>query len=408
MPSRIVVMVVGLCVAEVLTMLAIAAFAALLPEFSTEWELSSTQAGWIGSAYFIGYTAAVPFLLILTDRVDPARMFIAAALATGLANLAFAFLADGFWSAALLRAVAGAGLAGTYMPGAAALAERVAPESQSRVVAFYTSCYMVGNAVSYPFTTWLAAQGGYELAFMSAGALCGVAAVVAAMSFALIARSRTPAQSRSLLDFHSVVRNRHAFAYTLCYAFHSWELYAFQTWVVAFLAFALALQNVEVAFWAPFSVAFWVTLAGMPSMVFGNECAIRWGRRRVISVVMAASAMIAAAIGMAPMVSYGLTVLACLVYGVVIMWESAVVTAGALGNAEAGVRGATMAVHSTLGFAGAALGPLAFGFILDLAGSDTVSGWAMAFAHLAAVMLLGPLVLAWMKPRPLAGDRITS
>ena len=406
MPSRTVVLVAGLCVAEVLTMLGIAAFAALLPEFSNAWDLTSTQAGWIGSAYFIGYTLAVPFLLTLTDRVDPARMFVVAAVATGLANLAFAFLADGFWSAALARAVAGAGLAGTYMPGAAALAERVAPERQSRVVAFYTSCYMIGNALSYPFTTWLAGQGGYELAFLAAGGLCVVAAAVAAFSFALVARNHVPAEARNMLDFRSVIRNRHAFAYTLCYAFHSWELYAFQTWVVAFLTFAIALQNVEAAFWAPFSVAFWVTLAGMPSMVFGNECAIRWGRRRVVSVVMALSAVIAAVIGMAPAVSYGLTVLACLVYGVAIMWESAVVTAGALGNAEPGARGATMAVHSTLGFGGAALGPLAFGAILDFGGSASVWGWSIAFAHLAVVMLLGPLVLVLMKPRPLAGDRL--
>lgn len=398
-------MVAAVCVANVLTMLGIAAFAALLPQFSQSWSLSSTEAGWIGSAYFIGYTLTVPFLLSLTDRIDPARMFVAAALITAAANLAFALFADGFWTAAIARAVAGAGLAGTYMPGAAALAERVAPERQSRTIAFYTSCYMIGTALSYPFATGMAALGGYELVFAAASGACVLAAVLSAAAFASRPRTPAPVENRRLLDFRPALRNRDAMAFSLCYAFHSWELFGFQTWVVAFLTFAMMVQDVQVAFWLPFSVAFWATLIGMPAMIFGNEFAIRQGRTRTVVVVMALSAALAATIGMAPMVSYGLTVAACLLYGVVIMLESAVVTAGALGHALPGARGATMAVHSTLGFLGAAIGPLAFGIVLDFAGDDTLMGWWAAFAHLGVVMLMGPLVMWWMKPKPLAGDR---
>ena len=158
MPRRTIGLVAGLCIAEILTMLGIAAFAALLPEFSERWNMTNAQAGWIGSAYMIGYTLAVPFLVSLTDRIDPARIFIGATLLTGAANLGFALFADGFWSAAVARAFAGAGLAGTYMPGAAALAERVTAERQSRTIAFYTSfftdaplgCHHPGWPPGYP------------------------------------------------------------------------------------------------------------------------------------------------------------------------------------------------------------------------------------------------------------------
>ena len=84
-------LVVGLCLAEILAMLGIASFAALLPDLSQDWQLSSTQAGWIGSAYFFGYTLAVPVLVSLTDRVDPARVFLFSVVLTAAANLAFAF-----------------------------------------------------------------------------------------------------------------------------------------------------------------------------------------------------------------------------------------------------------------------------------------------------------------------------
>ena len=405
MPRSIVGLLVGLCLAEILTMLGIAAFAALLPDFSVRWGLSSTEAGWIGSAYFVGYTLAVPVLVSLTDRIDPARIFVASILITAVANLGFAVGADGFWSAAVLRGFAGAGLAGTYMPGAAALAERVSPERQSRIIAFYTSCYMIGNAVSFPFTTWAASSGDYTRPFFLAAAAGVVAAAISAVAFMSVPRTHVQSERRRLLDFRPVFRNKNAMAYTLCYMFHSWELYGFQTWIVAFLTFAIAYQSVETVFWLPFSVAFWVTLAGMPTMIFGNELAIRWGRSRTVASVMALSALIAASIGASSMFSYGLVVAACLVYGVVIMGESAVVTAGALGNAEEGARGATMAVHSTLGFLGAVFGPFVFGLVLDLAGSGTMFGWWAAFAHMGLVMMLGPLVLAWLRPKALPGDR---
>ena len=326
MPRSIAGLLVGLCLAEILTMLGIAAFAALLPDFSVRWGLSSTEAGWIGSAYFVGYTLAVPVLVSLTDRIDPARIFVASVLVTAVANLGFAIAADGFWSAAVLRALAGAGLAGTYMPGAAALAERVSPERQSRIIAFYTSCYMIGNAVSFPFTSWTAASGDYTTPFYLAAAACALAAVLAIAAFRLVPRTRVQSERRRLLDFRPVFRNRNAMAYTLCYAFHSWELYGFQTWIVAFLTFAIAYQSVDTVFWLPFSVAFWVTLAGMPTMIFGNELAIRWGRARTVATVMALSALIALTIGASPMLSYGFVVAACLVYGVVIMGESAACT----------------------------------------------------------------------------------
>jgi len=90
MPRSIAGLLVGLCLAEILTMLGIAAFAALLPEFSVQWGLSSTEAGWIGSAYFVGYTLTVPVLVSLTDRIDPARIFVASLLVTAVAHLGFA------------------------------------------------------------------------------------------------------------------------------------------------------------------------------------------------------------------------------------------------------------------------------------------------------------------------------
>lgn len=394
-----------MCAAHILSMLGFATFAALLPNYAAAWNMTNTEAGWIGSAYLLGYTLTVPLLVTLTDRVSSLHIYVFSAIVTAIGHAGFALWAGDVWSAALFRALAGIGLSGTYMPGLTALAERVSPLRQSRVTALYTSCFMVGAAISYPFSTVIASMYGEAASFWAAAA-----AVLLAMCFAVpilmsSPRLEAPPPKRPLFAFAPVLRNRNAMAYTLCYAIHSWEFYGFQAWVVAFLTFAAASSENVMGLWAPAVIASAVTLIGMPTMIAGNEFAIRSGRTRAIAIVMVVSALFAMMLGAAGMVSYTVAAIGCLIYGVTTMGESAVVTAGALGSAAPGQRGATMAVHSTLGFFGAMCAPLAFGMVLDAAGGNTHFAWWAAFAHMGLVMLLGPVVLWWLKPTPLPGER---
>lgn len=395
-------LVVLVCLAEVLTMAGFSTFATLLPVYKSAWAMSNTEAGWVSSAYFAGLAIVSPVLLTLTDRVDSRTVYIWSALVAGAANLMFAFLADGVVVAALLRAIAGAGLAGTYMPGLKALCDRTDPHLHSRITAWYTACFLLGSAISFPLTQIVYAYSGAAAAF----ALAGCASIVAA---AIVFRVMKPepvspdqGPARHLLDFRPVFRNRSAMAYTLCYAVHCWELFGFLGWMVAFLVFA---GGVPGSVLGPTAVAALVSLLCVPVMILANETAIRHGRARTVVVIMASSALVSVAVGFAAEVSYGLAAAACFVYGATTIAESSVVTAGAVSSAAPGQRGATMAVHSSFGFGAAIFGPLCFGIALDLAGETTVTGWAIAFAHLGGVALLGPLFIALLRPVPLRGDR---
>jgi MFS family permease len=74
--------------------------------------------------------------------------------------------------------------------------------------------------------------------------------------------------------------------------------------------------------------------------------------------------------------------------------DSAALTTGALLAAAPDRRGATLSVHSLLGFSAGFIGPLAFGIVLDRAGgANTGLAWGLAFASLGAVAALGPLAL---------------
>ena len=115
--------------------------------------------------------------------------------------------------------------------------------------------------------------------------------------------------------------------------------------------------------------------------------------------------LVAGVIGFSSSVSYELAAGLCIVYGILIWADSSSLTAGAVGSAVPGQRGATMAMHSTLGYAGGFVGPLVMGAILDLSGGESAVAWGIAFAHITLVMALGLLAIIVLRPKDLAGDR---
>lgn len=383
-----------LVLTSILSMLNSASFPALTPELKSVWHLSNTEAGWISGIFYGGYICAVPLFVSLTDHMDSRRIYLSALVVTGAAALCFALFADGFWSALLFRAAAGAGLAGTYMPGLRLLTDRTSLRRQPRWIALYTASYGLGSSVSYVATLEIAARIGWR------GALL-IAAAGALVSFALmllVPRHDNPAHSGRfhLPDVRPVLRNRQALRYIALYGLHNWELFAFQSWIVAYLTWCGS-HTAGGAGWLGW--VSWVTaaylIAGMGGSIAGAEVATRFGRRRLIAIVMGlalAAAPIAGSGGFLPM---GATVAACLVFSVLTMSDSAAITTGAMFSAFEGQRGITLAVHSIVGFFGGMVGPLAIGIVLDLAapwGEGT--GWLAAFLVMAGGSLAGLAVLA--------------
>lgn len=386
-----------LCFAEILSMASFASWPGLVPDFMDLWSLSATDAGWIAGMYFGGYVVGAPLLSSLTDRVDARQVYIWSSVLTALSALAFALWAEGFWTAVLFRTITGFGLAGTYMPGLKALTDRIEGPKQSRAVAFYTASFGVGASLSYFVTGEVFVQAGWHWA-VAAGA---VGSLLSLIVVALTLKPAKPAQTeeteRHFLDFRPVLANRQAVGFTLAYSVHNWELFAFRSWIVAFLAFSYARQDDAASWWNAASIAALVNLIGWAASVSGNEAAVKWGRRRVITVVMWASALLACMVGFTTAWPFWLIVIVVFMYGSTIAGESAAVTAGVVAAAKEGQRGATMAMHATIGFIGSTIGPIAFGYTLDLAGGpDTPLAWGIAFASTGAVVALGPVAIWWL------------
>ena len=392
--KRIVLLIVSACLAEVLGMAAFATFPSLLPTFKGLWGLTNAEAGWINGIYFAGYTLAVPVLVSLTDRVDTRRVYLPCMALSGVAALGFVF-AEGFWSALALRALAGVGLAGTYMPGLKALSDLIEGPAQSRAVAFYTASFGIGASVSFLLSGEVAAWLDWRWAF----GLAAAGPVLAMILFFAVFPPRPPlprpegARAR-LIDFMPVLRNRPAMGYVAAYTAHNFELFGLRTWVVAFLAYSETLQGGATVPWSPTLLAAVLTLAGNPASILGNEMALRVGRRRWVVLVQCTSAALACVVGFTASLHYAAVAVILIVYGMTLMGESAPTTAGTLFEADPAYRGTTMGVHSFIGFSGSFLGPLVFGYVLDATGGGaTPASWGIAFATMGLGVALGPVAL---------------
>ncbi len=375
-------------------MAASATFPALVPVLQPAWALSNTEVGWVSGVYYGGYVIGVPILVSLTDRMDARRVYLFSMALGAVAALGFA-LAGGFWSASLWRCLQGIGLAGTYMPGLKALTDRLPATSQSRGVAFYTSSFGVGTSLSFLFAGEIAPALGWRWAFI----LSALGPAVALILAAIFLKSRPPNGTKpamGLLDFRPVLRNRKVLAYTLTYCVHNAEVFALRSWVVAYLVFSTSLQAAGTAGTAIRAtvIATLTGLMGMPGSILGNEVARKFGRPRVLLVVMSLSAAVAVTLGFGAALPYPLVILLVLVYGFLVVADSATITSGVVEFADPELRGMTMAVHAMIGFIGSTLGPIIFGITLDLGGGGhSRFAWGLSYAVIAVILMLGPLFI---------------
>jgi MFS family permease len=395
---RPLAVIVAMCAAHIASMTGFAAFPSLLPALQPLWALSNTEAGWINGIFFAGYVSAVPVMVSMTDRVD-ARSIYLLGLAISAAGLAgFALAAHGFWSALLWHAVAGIGVGSTYMTGLKVMTDRLAKPAPSRAVAVYAAMFSTGAALSFALNGAIGGRFGWQAAF----AVSAAGPVLAFVLALAMLRPRPPAAAErpqtALLDFRPVLKNRTALGYMLGYAGHSWELFALRGWLVAFLVYAgiggPAGEGSGAGEAAAIAAA--ASLAGVPSTILGNELAQRFGRRRVILSMMTASLLISCLVGFAAGLPAGLLIALVFAYSVAIMGDSGSLTAGTAGAADAGYGGATLALHSILGFGGAFFGPLAVGLVLDAAGGETSDlGWGLAFIAMGLGSAMGAAGLVW-------------
>jgi MFS family permease len=386
-----------LCAVQMLAMTGSLTFQALIPVFIDAWGLSNTEAAWIGGASYVGYALTAPLLVAVTDRIDARRIVIGACLVGGVAGIGFALFAQGFWSAMLWRLLTGIAVAGSYMPGLKALTDRL-PEGPvgGRPQAFYSATFSLASASSLFLAGLLTQTLGWAAAF----ALTGITALLGAALMATLpakAPKPAPAAGGMATRIAAVLRDRPTMRFILAYAAHSWEMFAFRTWIVAFLTFVAANTATPGGPVLVGAIATVLVLAGLPAGLLGNELAERTDRRRGVAALMLAAAVMAVVTGLAAGQGFVLVAALALVYGALLMADNSAILVGTIQHTPAERRGAAIATQTFLAAFMALISPLAVGAVLDGFGSGAAA-WTIAFLVMALGPAAGALVLLW-RPR---------
>ena len=252
----------------------------------------------------------------------PKRVYLGGVAAMILGHALFAAFADGFWSALAARALTGIGWAGTYMTGLKLLADKVDAKTLSRAAAAHAASIGISGALSYVCADLLATAGGWRFAFAAAS----VSAVVAWLLIAIAVprgthKPETSPGAPALFDFRPVFKNRSAMAYAIAYGLHTLEMSALRGWGVAFLAYVAASTGASANVLSPTITLTILGLMGTFASLAGNEAAIYFGRRVLISAAMIGSVALAGLLAVFGVQSYPLAVALMLIYGVVIWLE---------------------------------------------------------------------------------------
>jgi predicted MFS family arabinose efflux permease len=315
--------------------------------------------------------------------------------ATALAHLGFAFFADGFWGGLFFRALAGIGWAGAYMPGLRAIADPLTGVAQSRAVAWHAAGVGIAGAASFALAGLCDALVGPGFAFLVAGLAASGAFAIAMLNLPDAPPPKSAAP-RGLLDFRPVFANRRAMAWIAGYTVHTLEMAVLRAWAVAFLTASFLIQAPPAWLPGPTILFTLAGLVGIASSLLGNRLAETLGRDRIVAIAMLSGAALSLVAGFGFGASPFVVLLLVFLWNAAIYLDSSALTAGTVQAADPALRGATMGLHSMLGYAGGFVGPLLAGVLLDWAGGEGVAAWGIAFGHVAFIMLAAFAVLRWL------------
>lgn len=381
-----------MCIYLGLTLSGLHAMAALLPEFIALWGLSNTEAGWLNSSQYMAYVVAVP-LIALSERIDAKRLLLIGTLFNIVGYLGFAFLADGLWSAVGFRVLQGVGFALTYMPGVKAITDRVESSQRGRAAAIYVSSFATTTSFSIIIGGEIAAAYSWREAFLLPALTNAIAFVLIWLALPAAQPEQGQGQRGALLDFRPELRDPRMRGYVIAGTMHTVELLAVRGWTVVFLVVASErwpwLDGTTILV-----IATALVLIGMPTSMIGSEIGHRRGFAYTSALAMGVSAIACAFVGFSISAPFWIFAILVVFHNLWVLADSGALNGGAAAAAAPGRRGAAITLMAFANALGSMIGPVLFGFVLDVSGGRfEPMAWGFAFLTLSIAVLIGVFAL---------------
>jgi MFS family permease len=270
-------------IAELLGMSLWFAASAVTPQLRAIWGLTTSEAAWLTTIVQLGFVCgtALAAVLNLPDLIPAGRLFSGAAFLGAAANAAI-LASPGYKSALVLRFLTGFFLAGVYPPAMKMTATWFRSQ-RGLAIGVIVGALTIGKAT--PYLVRAIPHVGLRPVVLTASAGAAIAGVLVALGYR---DGPYPFTSRPFSWSHvrDIVRVREWRLATASYLGHMFELYAFWTWIPAFLAASIAVSaGGRVRAPRLISLLAFTTIAiGGFGSVWGGLFADKRGRERLVAI----------------------------------------------------------------------------------------------------------------------------
>lgn len=336
-----------LSVAELLAMSLWFAASAVSSQLAFRWSLDSQQTGWLTTIVQLGFVCgtALAAALNLVDVIASRKLFATSAALAAVVNIAI-IVAPGYAGALTLRFLTGFFLAGVYPPAMKMISTWFRSQ-RGLAIGTIVGALTVGKATPYLIHALPNVGVSAVIATASAGAIA--ASLIVALGY-----NDGPYQFASR-PFSwglvaTVIRVREWRLATSGYLGHMFELYAFWTWIPAFLAASVAASSTSTSKGIVSLISFGTIAVGGAGCVWGGLFADRSSRERLVTIALAVSGTCSLLIGVFFGSSIWVIATVALVWGFFVVADSAQFSALVTESVPSHAVGTALTVQTSIGF----------------------------------------------------------
>ncbi|MDB6133984.1 MAG: Major facilitator superfamily 1 [Verrucomicrobiales bacterium] len=250
---------------------------AVLHSIQVDWGISDSKAGWLGTAFMLGYFVTAPFFGWLGDRTSRKWLIAGGILVWSAATIMTGF-AGSFTVMLCWRVMVGVGEASYATVSPAWLSDVYPPEKRNTALTWFYTAIPIGAAIGTLMGGFIAKHQGWQHAFIWAGAP-GLLLALLLLPFKEPARTTdgAPGEHRlpGMKDIGALLRRPDYNLSVWGYTAYTFALGAMAHWGPSFLQRAHGMTQQEAGgFFGPM-----LAVAGLGGTLIGGLAATAWRKR---------------------------------------------------------------------------------------------------------------------------------
>jgi MFS family permease len=378
----------------------------VFPLLKEQMKLSLVDRGVLASAFMWPYALALPFAGVIADRVNRKALILGGLVFWSLITIATGFATE-YWHLVVFRALEGLGEAFYFPASMSLISDYHGKDTRSRAMGLHQSSVYAGTVLGGVVAGYCGDTYGWRVGFYVFGVLGVVLAAVLVLALreptrgAADPEAATPAPTWDVFrGAGEVLRVPMAVVLTMVFVGANFVAIIFLTWMPSYLHDTFKMDLTM----SGLNATLWLQAASVAGVICGGWLADRWSRR------MAGGRPLVQAVGLflgAPLIALtGWTleiptlVLAMAGFGFCKGLYDANIWASLYDSVPAHRRATAQGLMNSIGWLGAALGPIAIAAASDDYGmGPCLSATSVLYVGCGILLVAGTLVFVRTRPK---------